>query len=196
MHPMTTPAPQLVPKVWEDEPTLRRRELLWIKEGKKCHWCGEPTRMVNDNSWDKATTEHILPKYKGGTNDPENLVSACNRCNNRRSHEDQMGLPEGALLGTYKQPSAKPRASNRIALSGDEKKALLARLAAAPVRKTAEEVLREQRDQGLITISQLREEARRWRETAEMLQRKVDTMTIWQVIRRDLVEMLKEKDGA
>src|SRR5277367_354339 len=116
-------------------PNKTRREYLWIKEGKKCHWCSRPTRMVNDTSWDKATTEHVIPKYKGGTNDESNLVSACNRCNNRRSYEDQCGLPDGSLLGKYKesQSNAERKAQrraflNRVALTADEKKALMQKL--------------------------------------------------------------------
>jgi hypothetical protein len=88
-----------------------KRELLWLREGRVCHWCRKPTRFANGCAWDTATIDHILPRYKGGTNDESNLVSACSLCNGRRSYEDQMGLPDGSLLGHY--PVAKQHGVQR-----------------------------------------------------------------------------------
>lgn len=81
-----------------------RREVLWLREDRVCHWCQQPTSYVTGTAWDAATVDHILPVYKGGTNDESNLVSACRLCNDRRNYEDQMGLPEGVLLGRYPVP--------------------------------------------------------------------------------------------
>ncbi len=81
-----------------------KREVLWHRDGRVCHWCQKPTLYATDNAWDTATIDHVIPRYKGGTNHESNLVSACRLCNNRRSYEDQMGLPEGALLGHYPVP--------------------------------------------------------------------------------------------
>lgn len=93
-----------------------KRELLWLREGKACHWCRRPTRYIKEkgrkNAWDMATIDHILPRYKGGTNEESNCVSACRRCNNRRCYEDTFGLPDGSLLGSY-PPSAEQRELHR-----------------------------------------------------------------------------------
>jgi len=40
-----------------------------------CHWCG---RFAN-------TVDHRTPKVEGGTDDPANLVAACQPCNSRRA---------------------------------------------------------------------------------------------------------------
>jgi hypothetical protein len=82
-----------------------RREFLWLREGKICYWCRRPARYLKKgNAWDLATIDHIVPCYKGGTRDDSNLVSACRLCNNRRSYEDVMGLPDGSLLDSYPPP--------------------------------------------------------------------------------------------
>jgi 5-methylcytosine-specific restriction endonuclease McrA len=43
-----------------------------------CHWCRRA----------KATElDHIIELDRGGTNDPDNLVPACKKCNSRRGAE-------------------------------------------------------------------------------------------------------------
>jgi hypothetical protein len=61
-----------------------------------------------------ATIDHVLPRYKGGTRDESNLVSACRLCNNRRCYEDALGLLDGSLLGSY-PPSDEQRRLHKIA---------------------------------------------------------------------------------
>ena len=76
--------------------------------GKKCHYCRKPTRVnyLNDDpSLDHATLDHVIPKSKGGTNARENLVLACNNCNNAksdRSYEDFVARP-------YRLPVVRPK---------------------------------------------------------------------------------------
>jgi hypothetical protein len=38
-------------------PNPTRRELLWIAEGKKCHFCGKPTRLCSEQASDQAHLE-------------------------------------------------------------------------------------------------------------------------------------------
>jgi 5-methylcytosine-specific restriction endonuclease McrA len=45
-----------------------------------CHYChrtGIPLEV-----------EHVVPLYKGGTNDPKNLVAACHDCNQGKGIKD------------------------------------------------------------------------------------------------------------
>jgi hypothetical protein len=187
------------PKVWSTEPTPRRRERLWIKEGKKCHWCGRATRLTAEDAADQATIDHILPRYKGGSNDDKNLVSACKGCNSRRNSEDMMGLPEGSLLGKTKATAGKPRPRQkkkvRVALSGDEKRAVLAKLPAKQGHLAEVEVVRLQRDQALQTILKLRTEMKRREEAAAGLEQRLKTMTVGQLIRQKLAEWLRPKES-
>jgi hypothetical protein len=183
---------QIVPaRVWSDVPTSPRREALWLKEGKKCHWCGRPTRLVAGDAPDQATTEHIIPRYKGGTNDDENLVSACRQCNGRRNDEDMKGLPEGALLGSYGGKSVRKAGYRKhIALTGDEKRALLGKLPAGQGHMTEIEVVREQRDQALTAVTTLRTELERWKTAVADLEAEARAMTVGKLLRQRLARWL------
>jgi 5-methylcytosine-specific restriction endonuclease McrA len=57
---------------------LRMRILQ--RDGFECYWCGAEAN----------TCDHVIPVARGGTDDPENLVAACKRCNFSR----QDRLPE------------------------------------------------------------------------------------------------------
>jgi hypothetical protein len=150
---------------------------------------------------DQATIEHIIPRYKGGTNKPENLASACRLCNSRRSYEDQMGLKEGSLLGIFpvspKQkkmfghtsvhPQGKPNIYRHIALTGDEKKAIMG-------KHSAEDVLREQRDQAQKEIFTLRRELKQWEATVTSQREEINalkSLTLWKFMRKRLSEWIK-----
>ena len=64
---------------------LNRRERLeqiLQRDGDTCVWCG---RTVGE-ALVEATTEHVIPKVKGGPSWIENEVAACKRCNVRRGH--------------------------------------------------------------------------------------------------------------
>lgn len=65
------------------QPNRRARlEQILERDGATCVWCrrGVDTKLV------KATTEHIVPRVKGGPSWIENEVAACSRCNGRRGH--------------------------------------------------------------------------------------------------------------
>ncbi|WP_433279746.1 HNH endonuclease [Pseudonocardia xinjiangensis] len=51
------------------------------RDGPRCVWCRrECTGLV------RATTDHLVPKVKGGPSWLENEVVACARCNRERGH--------------------------------------------------------------------------------------------------------------
>jgi uncharacterized membrane protein YccC len=52
-----------------------------LRDGARCVWCRRPcTGLV------RATTDHLIPKVKGGPSWLENEVVACGRCNRERGH--------------------------------------------------------------------------------------------------------------
>jgi 5-methylcytosine-specific restriction endonuclease McrA len=52
-----------------------------LRDGEHCVWCRRPcTGLV------RATTDHLVPKVKGGPSWLENEVVACRRCNGERGH--------------------------------------------------------------------------------------------------------------
>jgi 5-methylcytosine-specific restriction endonuclease McrA len=51
------------------------------RDGSRCVWCRRDcTGLV------RATTDHLVPKVKGGPSWLENEVVACGRCNRERGH--------------------------------------------------------------------------------------------------------------
>lgn len=58
-----------------------RRDVILNRDGGACVWCGRTfERLV------AATTEHLVPRIKGGPAWLENEVAACKRCNGQRGH--------------------------------------------------------------------------------------------------------------
>lgn len=64
-------------KDWE-----RTRLAVLDRDGWQCTYCHKPLEGRD------ATADHIIPKAAGGSDDPDNLVAACRRCNGIKS--DQM----------------------------------------------------------------------------------------------------------
>lgn len=65
-------------------PPNRRERLALIldRDGPRCVWCG---RSIGSGLV-PATTEHLVPRVKGGPSWLENEVAACRRCNGERGH--------------------------------------------------------------------------------------------------------------
>lgn len=51
------------------------REQIFERDGYECQYCGET---------DDLTCDHILPLIRGGTNDHDNLTTACRPCNSSK----------------------------------------------------------------------------------------------------------------
>lgn len=52
------------------------------RDGAKCVWCRRPLEVGLVD----ATTEHLVPRIKGGPSWIENELAACRRCNGERGH--------------------------------------------------------------------------------------------------------------
>jgi hypothetical protein len=62
------------------------------RDGDTCIWCGcSFTRLV------RPTTEHVVPRLKGGPSWLENEVAACGRCNSDRGHRSPVEWLEECL---------------------------------------------------------------------------------------------------
>ena len=191
---MSTNPTNLIPmRVWSDVPTPTRREVLWIKEGKKCHFCGKPTRLCKEGDHDQATTEHLIPRGNGGTNDEDNLASSCLQCNQRRNHEDILGLTDGALLGKQLKsvPLKKKGPPKNNALTADEKKSIISGT------KKVDTIHLEQRDQALDEITRLRKELKEKSDSYATLENELNSLksiTVWSLIRRRIAEWINPKN--
>lgn len=56
--------------------------IILDRDGRECVWCRRPLEV----GLVEATTEHIVPRVKGGPSWLENEVAACRRCNGQRGH--------------------------------------------------------------------------------------------------------------
>lgn len=56
--------------------------LILERDGSECVWC----RRSIDVRLVEATTEHLVPRIKGGPSIIENEIAACRRCNGQRGH--------------------------------------------------------------------------------------------------------------
>ena len=63
-----------------------------------CQYCGKESRQL--------TLDHVIPRYKGGEQSWENVVSACIPCNRRKAGR----TPEEAQMRLLRQPN-RPRGS-------------------------------------------------------------------------------------
>ncbi len=59
-----------------------RLALILERDGSLCVWCNREI----DTPLVRATTEHLVPRLKGGPSWIENELAACSRCNSRRGH--------------------------------------------------------------------------------------------------------------
>lgn len=53
----------------------------------KCCWCGCNT-TGSYGLKHSATTEHVIPRSNGGTDDVDNLAMACSKCNHKRGTQE------------------------------------------------------------------------------------------------------------
>jgi len=58
-----------------------RLRAVVARDGDTCVWCGRSFSALVP-----PTTEHVVPRLKGGPSWLENEVAACRRCNSERGH--------------------------------------------------------------------------------------------------------------
>ena len=67
-------------------------ELILERDGPWCVWCSAPLDTApGPNSLNPPTTEHLVPRIKGGPSWMENELAACRRCNGERGHQSVSG---------------------------------------------------------------------------------------------------------
>lgn len=72
------------PRPFDPRQLDRRQRLALVleRDGDGCVWCGRRLEV----GLVAATTEHVVPRVKGGPSWLENEVAACRRCNGERGH--------------------------------------------------------------------------------------------------------------
>jgi len=57
------------------------KSLVWEKTGGRCWYCGVQTNPFRD-----FQVDHVIPVSAFGTNDVENLVPSCRKCNHVKAN--------------------------------------------------------------------------------------------------------------
>lgn len=88
---------------------LNRRNIIRRDEG-RCQYCGATNRPL--------TVDHVVPRLRGGADTWENLVCACDRCNNRKGDR----TPEQAGMKLMREPARPNQITfmRRLVRRGDE----------------------------------------------------------------------------
>ena len=80
-------SPQVIKVQTEREQYLEIRSQILLRDGFRCQECGYYKHLE---------VHHIIPRSKGGSDDPENLVTLCQRCHgkkhgfkNRENHRER-----------------------------------------------------------------------------------------------------------
>ncbi len=67
------------------------RRLIFERDGRACKWCGQGVSFFRSRMWPGSARyipvghiDHIVPRARGGQNDPENLRLLCEPCNESR----------------------------------------------------------------------------------------------------------------
>lgn len=84
------------------KPKLTRFE-VFNRDHFACQYCGKPTSH--------PTLDHIIPRYRGGQNTWENVVSACAHCNRRKAGK----TPNEAGMQLVREPRP-PRGNGYISI--------------------------------------------------------------------------------
>jgi 5-methylcytosine-specific restriction endonuclease McrA len=69
----------------------------YLKTGFLCHYCGKPMHVGIPNAPNGCTLDHITPLSRGGTNDIENLVLCCSRCNYKKDKKGSNKIRGGEI---------------------------------------------------------------------------------------------------
>jgi hypothetical protein len=92
-------------------PRRERLRLVIERDGGHCVWCRRPL-SVDDRL---ASTEHVVPRLKGGPAWIENEVAACRSCNRKRGHRSPVvWLEECERMGLEPDRGAIERSLRRL----------------------------------------------------------------------------------
>lgn len=80
-------------------PAKLTQKNLFIRDKYCCQYCGRHRSELQQGEF--LTRDHIIPQDKGGRDTWLNLLTACNRCNNRKAN----GTAKSAGLIPLKMPS-------------------------------------------------------------------------------------------
>lgn len=94
---------RLVRYVWIPFPRMAlSRKGVMLRDEEMCQYCGNGARKRNP-----MTLDHVMPRSRGGKHEWENVVAACQGCNNRKADR----TPSEAEMTLRRQPFTPDRAT-------------------------------------------------------------------------------------
>lgn len=74
------------------------RHRLWLRQRGRCYWCGQPIpHNATAGAPECLTVDHLIPRSRGGTDSPLNLVAAHKVCNELRGNPTYNPRAKGRL---------------------------------------------------------------------------------------------------
>jgi len=64
-------------------PAQLTQKNLFIRDNYTCQYCGRQKRDLKDSEY--LTRDHVVPTRRGGKDEWNNVVTACNACNNKKA---------------------------------------------------------------------------------------------------------------
>lgn len=61
--------------------TQAQKWAVYKRDGFKCHYCGRDAKTTDV----VLEIDHVIPIARGGTDDPQNLITGCRECNSAKS---------------------------------------------------------------------------------------------------------------
>ncbi len=102
---------------WAQPARAARLQAAIERDGPACIWCSRPFGELV-----RPTTEHLVPRVKGGPSWLENEVAACQRCNSERGHVGvAQWLEECRRRGWNPDPARVTRVLTALAQAIDER---------------------------------------------------------------------------
>lgn len=89
-------------------PAQLSQKNLFIRDKYTCQYCGR--RRSELKSKEFLTRDHVHPQDKGGLSIWQNLVTACNRCNNKKANLTLEELKRSGMEMSFINPQWKPYA--------------------------------------------------------------------------------------
>lgn len=75
-----------------------RRAAILLRDDLTCCYCGAHTHTGGERDDLCATLDHVLPRAAGGSNDSDNLVCACRKCNADKADSITLAIIGAAIL--------------------------------------------------------------------------------------------------
>jgi len=105
--------------------TEREWTELVLAWGSRCFYCGRPVQIKPELSDDELTKDHLIPLFRGGSDDIGNIVPACLPCNQLKGTMTVDEFRQARPVFFTAEQNERRESTGRDALGGDPHPALV-----------------------------------------------------------------------